>query len=93
MYIYTLFFYSNTPTVIYRATNEFQIEVSNDLITWTVVVDSQLASVRGLGCNVPMVSFAPTSLEQGKYIKFVMKTYHGPRAGGLMYLGFDTEPV
>ena len=62
-----------------------------DLVTWTVVVDSQMASAIGLGCDVPMETFVPTSLAAARYIRFTIKTYYGPLSGGLRYFGFDVQ--
>ena len=62
--------------------------MSKDLSNWIKVVEGQLINAYSLGCNVPLQTFNPTSVEIGRYVRFTIKTFHGA-GGGLKLLDWD----
>ena len=76
-------------TNIFRGTHHFMIEMSPDQATWTMIVNSSLASVVNLPCeNILIHDFTPIVEAVGPYLRFTVLSYHVWGAG-LQYFDYE----
>ena len=74
----------------HRGTKDFAILVSNDGTAFTEVLSGTLASVANKGCNVPTEEFYLGGDRTERYVRLVLKTYHGV-GSGMQWIGLEQK--